>query len=136
MADDIESAKKLQKLHPGKITLIRYEDLSLEPQLLTRRLLNFLSLPWTDSISQYLQTHTRGSLHKESLLRDTYGTSRNSSATAFAWRDKMSFSNISFIQTQCGKAMEELGYKLIRSHDDKDSLRWPLEKSLRDVWPF
>ena len=65
-----------------------------------------------------------------------YGTSRNSSAVAFAWRDQLPYSNISFIQSQCSEAMEKLGYKLMRSQDDKESLRWPLEKSPREVWPF
>ena len=67
MADDLEAARSFQKLHPGKITLIRYEDLSLEPELLTRRLLKFLSLPWTESISTFIQTHTQGGEPLESF---------------------------------------------------------------------
>ena len=59
MAEDLQAARTFQKLHPGKITVVRYEDLSLEPELLTRRLLKFLALPWTESISRFIQTHTQ-----------------------------------------------------------------------------
>ena len=72
----------------------------------------------------------------QEIGQETYGTSRNSRAVALAWRDKLPFSNISFIQSQCEEVMGELGYRIIRSQEDKDSWSWPLEKSPRDVWPF
>ena len=55
---------------------------------------------------------------------------------AFAWKDKLPFSNISYIQSECGEVMEELGYRIIRSQEDREGWRWPLDKSPREVWPF
>ena len=66
LRDDLVAAKLLEKHHPGRVTVIRYEDLSLEPELLTRRLLKFLSLPWTEAISQFIRTHTISSEPEES----------------------------------------------------------------------
>ena len=67
LSDDLQTAKLVEKQQPGKITVVRYEDLSLEPDLVTRRLLKFLALPWTESISQFIQTHTISSESQESV---------------------------------------------------------------------
>ena len=66
LTDDLETARLLEKHYPGKVTVIRYEDLSLEPELLTRRLLKFLALPWTEAISKFIRTHTISSEPQES----------------------------------------------------------------------
>ena len=46
LAEDLMAAKDLAARYPGSVTLVRYEDLSLEPEDTTRQLLDFLDLPW------------------------------------------------------------------------------------------
>ena len=72
LSDDLQMAKSLEEHQPGRITVVRYEDLSLEPDLVTRRLLKFLDLPWTESISQFIQSHTVSSESQESELKKVF----------------------------------------------------------------
>ena len=110
-----------------------------------RKLLNFMGLPWNERIEKYILTHTikedlKIVTNKETQVNerrhDPYGTSRNSSAVAFAWRQKMPMSNISVIQTLCREAMNILGYRIIQSEEElKQNLQLPLTKTAREVWP-
>ena len=117
----------------------------MNPELSARKLLKFLGLPWNERIEEYISTHTlKDDLkivkNQETQVRerrhDPYGTSRNSSAVAFAWRQNMPMSNISVIQTLCREAMNILGYKIIKSEEElKQNLQLPLTKTAREVRP-
>ena len=53
-------ADALEAKFPGRVLLIRYEDLSTSTEAMTRSMLNFLDLPWTKEMSSFIETHTRG----------------------------------------------------------------------------
>ena len=85
----------------------RYEDLSLEPEDTTRQLLDFLDLPWHTVMDTYIDSHT--SREKIKMVRNrftkkleprknTYGTTKNSTATAFAWKQKLGLARTIEIQ--------------------------------------
>ena len=145
LADDILAAENLAGRYPGKVTLMRYEDLSLNPEETSRHLLNFLDLPWTEAISEYIDTHT-----KEDLLRDrlinvskrrekimtAHLTAKNSTATAFAWRQELGLTRTLEIQRKCRVPMRRLGYRLIHSQRELNKEELPLAKSGREVWPW
>merc|ERR1712025_492421 len=104
----------------GSVTLVRYEDLSTMPEEITRDLLEFLDLPWTKTMSNYIDTHTskekmkmvRNKITKKlQRVKDTYGTAKNSTATAFAWRQKLGLERTMEIQGECEGPMERLGYR-------------------------
>jgi hypothetical protein len=53
----------------------------------------------------------------EPITEDPYSTSRNSKATAFAWKSKIDFDYMKNIQENCKEPMLKLGYNLINSHE-------------------
>ena len=54
----VQMAGALEARFPGRVLLIRYEDLSTSTEAMTRSMLNFLDLPWTTEMSSYIETHT------------------------------------------------------------------------------
>lgn len=141
---DVTAAEDLASRYPGSVTLVRYEDLSMMPEDTTRDLLKFLDLPWTKTMSTYIDTHTskekmrmvRNKVTKKLERRkDTYGTAKNSTATAFAWLQKLSFAFTSEIQSACQEPMQRLGYRLLASEEDMLAQDLPLEKTAEEVWP-
>ena len=65
LAADLEAARRLSTIFPESLVVLRYEDLSFEPEKMTRLLLNFLDLPWTRSMDNFLAKHTS---HEQFLL--------------------------------------------------------------------
>ena len=70
----------------------------------------------TAKVSEYIDTHTKVTVNKKKV--PAYGTKRDSEATAFAWRDKLSFDNIQTIQKTCKEAMKKLGYMMYVTKED------------------
>ena len=143
LMDDVMAAEDLVSRYPGSVTLVRYEDLSTMPEQITRDLLEFLDLPWTKTMSNYIDTHTskekmkmvRNKITKKlQRVKDTYGTAKNSTATAFAWMQKQNFTFTSEIQTACKEPMQRLGYKLMASQEEMMAGEFPLEKTAEEVW--
>jgi len=145
MHDNIKMAHDLETRFPGTIKLVRYEDLSMFTEDVTIDLLDFLDLPFTEEISAYIDSHTNSDkkkivrnkkTHKLEHKNNPYGTTKNSTATAFAWREKLSFENIRKIQSACKEPMAKLGYKLYESEDEVTSSTLPLSNNLDEIWPF
>ena len=100
----------MEKRYPGRVFLIRYEDLSVSTEEVAKSLLRFLDLPWTPEMTNFIVTHT--SMDKKETVRNRvtkevkketspYSTSRNSTATAFKWRTGLDWGNITTIQNSC-----------------------------------
>jgi len=142
---DIQAAFDLEERYPGRVKLVRYEDLSMFPEDTSMDMLSFLDLPYTDGIADYIASHTskekmkvvkNKKTHKKERKQNPYGTAKNSSATAFAWRDKMGFKKTTNIQEACQVPMAKLGYKLVLNEEDMRSEDLPIEKTAEEVWPF
>ena len=58
LTTDLEAARRLSIKFPGSITVLRYEDLSLEPEKMAKLVMNFLDLPWTESMANFIASHT------------------------------------------------------------------------------
>ena len=145
LADDILAAEDLAVRYPGKVSLVRYEDLSLKPEQTSRQLLDFLDLPWTDVISDFIDTHTKADLMRDRLTNvskrrekflSAHLTAKNSTATAFAWRQELSLKKTLEIQRKCRGPMSRLGYRLIHNQRDLNKEELPIAKSAREVWPW
>ena len=135
LLDDVKMGQELNSRFPGRITLLRFEDLSLNPFMIVSKLLAFLGLPWTPRIEKFIQTHTVSDSENSKLQRnDPYGTSKNSSAVAFAWKVMMPFPKISSIQSVCKEPMEILGYQKYNDSEDVKNSDLPLFKTAHEVW--
>ena len=141
----LQTAFDMETRFPGTIKLVRYEDLSMFTEDITIDLLDFLGLPFTEEISSYINSHTNKDkskvvrnkmTHKLEHKSSPYSTSRNSTATAFAWREKLSFDNIRKIQSACREPMKRLGYAFYENEEEVKSSNLPLLNNLDEIWPF
>ena len=133
MMDNINAAFDLETRYPGTIKLVRYEDLSMNPHDVVTDMMDFLDLPMIEELNNYIVTHTGAEKQKN----NRYGTYRNSTARASAWRDKMSFDRIKEIQKACGAPMSKLGYRLLNNLEEaKNRNLKPLASNLKTIWPF
>lgn len=66
MVDDYKAVKKLNINYPGKLLVIRYEDLVSWPYKTTEKVFNFLNIPVTSDVLDYLK---RNSLPKVRVLK-------------------------------------------------------------------
>ena len=136
-------ASSARAQHPGRLLVVRHEDLSLHTERSTRQILKFLHLPWTQESNTYiiflhnskkntsiykqydivwsdgeataafLQTHTR--YRSSRSPRNPYSTKRNSSEVALAWRHKLDFSSVLNIQQKCKEPMNLMGYPIVQT---------------------
>jgi len=142
---DIKAAFDLETRYPGSVRLVRYEDLSMFPEDTSMDMLDFLDLPYTKGIAEYIETHTsreklkvikNKKTKKIEQKKNPYGTARNSTATAFAWREQLGLEKTKAIQEACLEPMEKLGYKMLLNEEDLRSQDLPIEKTADQVWPF
>ena len=108
-------------------------------------MMDFLELPMIEELSNYIETHTGAEklkvvrnkkTHKLEHKKNPYGTSRNSTATAYAWREKLSFDHIETIQEACRAPMNKLGYQLLNKPEETKNIKLPLDSNLETIWPF
>ena len=145
MADNIDAAFDLERRYPGTVKLVRYEDLSMYPEDVVTDMLDFLNLPMIEEIDKYIETHTNSEklrtvrnkkTHKIEHKKNPYGTTKNSTATAYAWRDSLTFDHIQQIQTACQDPMKRLGYQLLKKPEDTKNVNLPIDSNLETIWPF
>ena len=130
--------------------------MSVDPFGTTDLLLKFLDLAPNKLIETFIEQHTqtsRSSLETTTMTTDRidtttsskeenskqslpYGTTRNSKSTAFRWKKKMKYKDISKVQKVCKKPMRMLGYNpmtnIVGNRDDDD---FPiLVKSAQEIW--
>lgn len=117
MRSDISAIKELAKWSPGVFTIVRYEDLSLDPYNYTKRLYSLLKLPFTSSVERWIEGHTK---HAD-ILANPHSTRRNSKESVFTWTSRLDPMEIADIQNSCMDIMIELGYKLLDIDYDYDN---------------
>jgi hypothetical protein len=137
MDDDMNAAKMLKKKFEDKILLVRYEDLSFNPEHETLRILKFLGLECKKTIKDFLDTHTKGannqSKYSTEILPVFYNTFRDSKLNAFAWRNKSNFTVIKQIQEVCSTPLKRFGYNLITDEKQLLDPKFEILKMTEDV---
>ncbi|XP_023237762.1 carbohydrate sulfotransferase 4-like isoform X1 [Centruroides sculpturatus] len=106
MDNDFEELQKSNIPHQW----IRYEDLSIDTENITRNLYKWLGIPFTYQVTSFLHSHTNAKL---SDTKDPYSTRRNSSTAPFEWLHRLPYREINNIQIRCAGTMNKLGYKEI-----------------------
>lgn len=112
MMEDYNVYRTLSRAYPGRLRVVRYEDLSLDPFGTTRKLTDFLGAPFTKTTSLFLKSRTQeGSAGVRVLNEPT-----------FSWRDTMTFSSVDAIQRECLNVTTSWGYRAVAG---KESLADP-----------
>ena len=77
-----------------------------------------------ESIMEFIESHT----HSGKEGRFHYGTKRDSSKTAFAWKTQMHPDDVDTMQVHCYESIIKLGYKMLplNPSEDRKSLLLPL----------
>ncbi|XP_066290383.1 carbohydrate sulfotransferase 1-like isoform X2 [Branchiostoma lanceolatum] len=99
-----------QKLE-GRYALVRYEDVAADPSTMAQKIYNFLGIPLSDEVTEWIDKNTKGRHH----IVSKYQTNRNSQATLDTWRHKLIFSSVSRIQNRCHNIMAKLGYRPVHN---------------------
>ena len=138
----------------GRIHLIRYEDMSVDPFGTSDKLLKFLDFAPSNLIEKFVEEHTKTtrnsaistgsnnidttpkSPNSKHPMSEAYSTSKNSKATAFKWKKKMKSKDILKVQRVCKKPMRMLGYNpmpnIVENRNDDN---FPLiVKTSKELW--
>ncbi|CAH1233775.1 CHST1 [Branchiostoma lanceolatum] len=101
----------------GRYKLFRYEDIAQRPLQQVQLLYDFVGLPLPQHVTQWIKDNTQ-----EDRDSSLYTTSRNSSATAHAWRHAVPWRYAQKVESTCAKMLDLAGYK-----------RAPSENHLHDI---
>lgn len=110
---DYQAAVKLTERFPGRVRVIRYEDLQLDPLKGTKDLFEFLALNFSRPVEEFLRKNTKFIGKRSDPL-----LAPNSKDGSLKWRSKLSFKQVDQIQKDCATAMDLFGYALATSKDD------------------
>ncbi|XP_040577076.1 carbohydrate sulfotransferase 1 isoform X2 [Lepeophtheirus salmonis] len=129
---DAQSAYQLAKKYPGKVYLLRYEDICMNPYEEVKSLFEFLKLPRSKGLDNFIQKHMFG---KESK-KHPYSTFRKSDNIYMEWRKTVDMGYIEKIQKDCSIPMKTLGYHSFSSPFDRDNFTISvLSKASESIWP-
>ena len=109
--DDEEVCRK-------RVVVLRYEDFAYSPKEMARKLYEFLGRKMHSKVVTYIQQHTLAEMPRSSNKTSRaflFSTRRDSGQTAEAWRDKISWEQLQYIQNTCSSAMQILGYTAVHN---------------------
>ncbi|KAG6463693.1 hypothetical protein O3G_MSEX014021 [Manduca sexta] len=94
MISDYVAAGRLLSQYPDRLMVLRYEELALNPNTTTQLLLKFLRLGPTQSVDEFLHSHTNVEV---AGVSSTYRVSRE---VPFRWKNVLDFNYVDEIQVQ------------------------------------
>ena len=86
---------------------------------MTSKIYKFVGLDFNEQIQFWIKKHTK---IRDSSPVNPYGTSRNSFVTMQAWRNHLSFDQVSTIQNVCSEMLDFFGYKKVHSKEQLSNL--------------
>lgn len=128
----------MPKLFEESISLVRYEDLSLNPIQTARKLFDKLDLEFTMEVENWLSSHTS----RDDVLANPHSTTRNSRDAPLVWFSRLRINEVIEIQEFCADVMQNLGYKQIIDidYDDNDTkemnTNYTLDQILEQSFPL
>lgn len=116
LINDWQAALEFNTKYPGRVGVVRYEELVANPILATESLLTWAGLGFTTSSRAWLDDHsskgdamiTKCEEGSCSQHMSTYRKDPN--ATAHAWRKNTDWEIVSSVQSTCEKGMKLWGY--------------------------
>ena len=110
--------------------LVRYEDFAYHPEDMARALYSSLGISLHNNVLAWLRKATTTT---EAVGHNLYSTSRNSTETAEAWRNKLPFYFVRAMQEtpHCQYVMRRLGYEFVKSETMLHNSSFSLVQELR-----
>ncbi len=106
MRDDLKWGKIYSNDHQGMLVTVRYEDLSQYTHRIAKDMYEFIGLQMPKAVQTWISQIT--SAEEDGETFQTYR--QNSSATAQAWRNKLSREFHADLVKICGDVIQDLGY--------------------------
>lgn len=110
LTSDLEVYPRLVENYGDKITMVRFEDIALEPFEKGEALYNRVNLPYTSETIDYIYNHTN---ENNVDNNSPYSTLRNSKQIITKWIDNLNETIVDAIQDSCGFVFQQLGYKSV-----------------------
>ena len=108
MTDDWTAYKTLSAAHPGRIKVVRSEDLALDPLAESRKVIEFLRAPYTAKTDELLEQRTEEKKTNEGIVRRLR-------KEPFAWKERLSLDQVQEIQQQCRDVTAGWGYRMVEN---------------------
>ncbi|KAJ8724719.1 hypothetical protein PYW07_015677 [Mythimna separata] len=106
LLSDYLAARHIMQKYPDRLMVIRFEDLTLKPNITTDQILKFLKLDARQAFDKFLKKHTTVEV---AGVHSTFKVSRN---IPFKWKHVLDFGYVNNLQMSCREAMRLWGYKM------------------------
>ena len=107
LLSDLNAFRNLSRSFPGRLKLVKFEDLASEPLKTFESIFNFVDLPLLPPIRDSIQIHT--SRHEGGET----STFRKSSSRIDRWKTRLSGDKVASIQAACQSVLSRLDYSLV-----------------------
>lgn len=110
MENDLVAYLEYSNLFPGRVILLRYEDLSLYPFEILEKVFKTTDLDFHSRIKEYVLTHSK-------IVNISTGEIYWDSRThLLEWTNTINATFLRKVQIACYSVMQKLGYKIILSN--------------------
>ncbi|KAF2352117.1 Sulfotransferase domain [Trinorchestia longiramus] len=99
------STKQLMAQFPGRVKVVRYEDIMLDPYTTVPQIYDFFRLTYGDEVRKLLQKEDRYSVNASVAQK----------RELHYWTEKLTFEQVSLIQSKCEVPLQMYGYKIAQN---------------------
>ncbi|CAH0668649.1 unnamed protein product [Spodoptera exigua] len=107
MISDYVAARNIMQRYPGRLLVVRFEDLALKPDITTQKILDFMRVDGRKAFDEFLQSHTNMEV---AGVHSTFKVTRN---IPFKWKYTLDYNYVKDLQIACKEAMRLWGYKMV-----------------------
>lgn len=107
LKEDLKVSAALERLYPNSFTMVRYEDLANDPQIVLRKLFSFLGMDYSSDMEEFVTKHT------ESEVEKPWSIARKSAARVSRWKEKLKSEEIEEIEKVCKPVIQNLKYDIV-----------------------
>ena len=114
----------------GRYTLLRYEDLALNPHQIAEQLYQFVGISIATRVRMWIDRTLSHGFSSPSLSNSVFRqisySGQNLTDSVQTWRTQMPYSVVRVIETECYEVMNLLGYKIVEDEDELRTVSFPL----------
>ena len=111
LKNDLIYADSLKQTFPGRYFRVRYEDICDDPIKVTKSILKFLQIPYTNHTERFVISHTNG----DRVTKKWSTIYRDATKTKSMWRRELPLKIVRYIQKECSFAIKYLDYEWFTS---------------------
>lgn len=112
MLRDVRYSDKLKQSYPGRISTVRYEDMTKDPVGVAKDMFKFFDVPFTDII-------------KERVGSISVDNKNNSTIRATVWRSHISQEHLDLVNQHCGELYKDMRYPEFKTLSEVKNLSNP-----------